>query len=189
MNKSIKIFETYLKRLGRNTLFWDEELMSFLMITDRAVLKRLSGLDFKDENASEQISRLYDNFALIDNYEGRRSDKKIIQTQNELFTIAHRNTFPHIDLHLRASDPAGSLIFWVKVQANEWEVSRRNEEWQELLALHEVHDAEGFVRSVNEKGPSIESLFFIEFFLRTGRSPQQQVRNLLATTGYAVKQV
>lgn len=48
MNKSIKIFENYLKKVGRNSIFWDEVFMAFLMLTDHQVMRKLSGIEIKD---------------------------------------------------------------------------------------------------------------------------------------------
>ena len=55
MNKSIKIFQTYLKKLGKNNLYWDESFMRFLKITDPLVIRRLNGEKIvKDKNDYSQ---------------------------------------------------------------------------------------------------------------------------------------
>jgi hypothetical protein len=42
---------------------------------------------------------------------------------------------------------------------------------------------------VNEKGPSTEVLFFIEYFLNFNKSPQEHVQHLLQTNGYKIKSI
>ena len=55
MLKSIKIFESYLKKLGRNPIFWDELFIRFLSIEDPIVIRRLTGDDktVEDQNINE----------------------------------------------------------------------------------------------------------------------------------------
>ncbi len=48
MSKSIKIFENYLKKVGKNQIFWDEVFMAFLMLNDHQVIRKLSGIEGKD---------------------------------------------------------------------------------------------------------------------------------------------
>jgi hypothetical protein len=45
MTKSIKIFENYMKKIGRSPMFWDEKFFRFLKISDKRVIRRLTGVD------------------------------------------------------------------------------------------------------------------------------------------------
>lgn len=43
MNKSIKLFENYLKKLGKNSIYWDENFLRFLRLNDPILVRRLYG--------------------------------------------------------------------------------------------------------------------------------------------------
>ena len=45
------------------------------------------------------------------------------------------------------------------------------------------------VEMINQKGPSLEVLYFIDYFSHMNRKPQEHVYNLLTTNGYIVSTV
>eukprot|EP00347_Sterkiella_histriomuscorum_P009246 403341951 len=200
MNKSIKIFENYLKKLGKHQLFWDDQFMRFLKINDPIILQRLSGEQsykrVKEEeypSMQDQVSRLYQTISVIDNYDGDKSkpeDKVVIQTQNELFTIAHRNTFSQISIEMLDSD-YDKVKFRVSLQDSQgWVVVRRKDQLNEIYRMVDGStNMEQFLHTINEKGPSIEVLFFIDYFAQTNKSQNQYTNHMLQTNGYKVLSV
>ena len=46
MTKSLKIFESYLKKLGKNKLYWDDRVLEFLDVTERHKVNKLKGKHF-----------------------------------------------------------------------------------------------------------------------------------------------
>ncbi|TNV82836.1 hypothetical protein FGO68_gene10408 [Halteria grandinella] len=216
MQKSIKHVESFMKRVGRSQCFWEDQFLHFLQINDPATIQYLTSQEspnksstigsqlprdsiiVKQEENQETHTELFHEIHFIDNYESlersqacKKTLTGIVQTQTELLTITHHNTFSEIKI----TEQRPSIVehhskkLKVSVSGRSWIVVRTISDWEQVLLFHKVKTCHQLETQANIQSPTLDLLLFIDYFQSTTIDATEHLYNLLSTSGYRVLSV
>lgn len=68
-------------------------------------------------------------------------------------------------------------------------IERKRDDYLNILKMFNFEDLEQMKERINEIGPKLEILFFLDYFTHMHKSPFEYVHHMLSTNGYNVTKV
>jgi hypothetical protein len=198
MTKSIKVIEEYMRKVGRSQNLWDDQFLSFLLISDRGTISRL--LDKCERNSQQMrdlIIPLRASPPLLREERGQDYEVKILDKFiliEDYHTTHHTNhdvqQHTKIKLSLVRASPMNlkdCIRFDVTFAGQEWQVTRRKDQMARIKTFYSSSNIKHVEEIINKLGPTLEMLFFLDYFKYADASPRDHLRSLLKNNCYTVE--
>ena len=81
------------------------------------------------------------------------------------------------------------LRFEIEIEEKKWSCMRRQQTWESLLHQLDISSVSELEALSNKHGPTLDMLYFIDYFKHNDLLPEEYVQSMLSQTVYTVTEV